>query len=284
METKAKPKLDPYADIRKVSLVGTDGTSSSAFAIQTDTGKSGKGKWKEVGVVRNDYLLVSNQQVFDMANHITQQSSLDWEVKKEFFNGKSFGLYYTAKDQTKTIDSENGVKLGDTVALGLHFLNSYDGSKALTAGLHLERLICTNGMVTNHGLDSVRILHDKSNAKWEDDVEKILGLIDSSGEQVSGMMSAFSEMDRSILDEAMLRQIATNVIPNISDSTFGKIYRNFSKETKGNNNATVWDFYNACTNVLWHNPTQTRADFTNNAYVTDRMIDFANKELIEVAQ
>ena len=78
METKAKPKLNPYADIRKVSLVGTDGTSSSAFAIQTDTGKNGKGKWKEVGVVRDDYLLVSNQQVFDMANHITQESPLSW--------------------------------------------------------------------------------------------------------------------------------------------------------------------------------------------------------------
>ena len=280
---KVKPKLNPYADIRKVSLQGTDGTSSSAFAIQTDTGKSGKGKWNEVGVVRSDYLLVSNQQVFDMFNHINAQSKIKFTIKKEFFNGKSFGLYYTAKDQTKTIDSENGVKLGDTVALGLHFLNSYDGSKALTAGLHLERLICTNGMVTNHGLGSVRILHDKSNAKWENDVEKILGLIDSSDNQVSNMMSAFSEMDRSILDEAMLRQIATNVIPNISDSTFGKIYRNFSKETKGKDNATVWDFYNACTNVLWHNPTQTKADFTNNAYVTDRMIDFANKELIEVA-
>ncbi len=277
-----KPKLDPYADIRKVSLVGTDGTSSSAFAIQTDTGKSGKSKWKEVGVVRDDYLLVSNQQVFDMANHITQESPLNWEVKKEFYNGKSFGLYYTATDQTHTIDSENGIKTGDTVGLGLHFLNSYDGSKALTAGLHLERLICTNGICTNHGLSSVRILHDKSNAKWQDEVEKILGLIDSSGEQVSSMMSAFSEMDRSILDEGMLRHIASNVIPGISDSTFGKIYRNFSKETKDSNQASVWDFYNACTNVLWHNPTQTKADFSNNAYVTDRMIEFTNKELIEV--
>ena len=56
METKAKPKLDPYADIRKVPLVGTDGTSSSAFGIQTDTGKKGKSKWQEVGVVRDDYL------------------------------------------------------------------------------------------------------------------------------------------------------------------------------------------------------------------------------------
>ncbi len=282
METKVKPKLDPYADIRKVPLVGTDGTSSSAFGIQTDTGKKGKSKWQEVGVVRDDYLLVSNQQVLDMANHITQESPLKWEVKKEFYNGKSFGLYYTATDQTRTIDSEDGIKKGDAVALGLHFLNSYDGSKALTAGLHLERLICANGMVTNHSLDNVRILHDKSNAKWENDVEKILGLIDSSGEQVSGMMSAFSEMDRSILDEGMLRHIANNVIPGISDGTFGKIYRKFSKDNKGNS-STVWDFYNACTDVLWKNPNQTKADFTNNAYVTDRMIEFTNKELIEVA-
>ena len=282
METKVKPKLDPYAKIRKVPLVGTDGTSSSAFGIQTDTGKKGKSKWKEVGVVREDYLLVPNEECLDMFHHINEQSKIKFTIKKTFFNGKQYGLYATAEDHTKTIDSENGIKVGDTVALGFHILNSYDGSKALTAGLHLERLICTNGMVTNHGLNSVRILHDKSNVKWQDEVEKILGLIDSSGEQVSSMMSAFSEMDRSILDEGMLRHIANNVIPGISDGTFGKIYRKFSKDNKGNS-STVWDFYNACTDVLWKNPNQTKADFTNNAYVTDRMIEFTNKELIEVA-
>ena len=282
METKVKPKLDPYAKIRKVPLVGTDGTSSSAFGIQTDTGKNGKGKYKEVGLVRQEYLLVPNEDCLDMYHHINAQSDIKFTIKKTFFNGKQYGLYATAEDHTKTIDSENGIKVGDTVALGFHILNSYDGSKALTAGLHLERLICTNGMVTNHGLNSVRILHDKSNVKWQDEVEKILGLIDSSGEQVSSMMSAFSEMDRSILDEGMLRHIANNVIPGISDGTFGKIYRQFSKDNKGNS-STVWDFYNACTDVLWKNPNQTKADFTNNAYVTDRMIEFTNKELIEVA-
>ena len=282
METKVKPKLDPYAKIRKVPLVGTDGTSSSAFGIQTDTGKKGKSKWKEVGVVKDDYLLVSNQQVLDMAQDIISRSSLQWELSKEFFNGKHLGLYYTAKDQKYTIDSEDGIKNGDDIAIGLHFLNSYDGTKALTAGLHLMRLICTNGMTTNHSLSDVRILHDKSNAKWENDVEKILGLVDTSEDKISSMMKAYSEMDRSILDEGMLRHIANNVIPGISDGTFGKIYRKFSKDNKGNS-STVWDFYNACTDVLWKNPNQTKADFTNNAYVTDRMIEFTNKELIEVA-
>ncbi len=100
-------------------------------------------------------------------------------------------------------------------------------------------------------------------------------------EQVSEMMSAFSEMDRTILDEGMLRHIANNVIPRIADGTFGKIYRKFSEDNKGNS-ATVWDWYNACTDVLWKNPNQTKADFSNNAYVTDRMIEFTNKELIEV--
>ena len=282
METKVKPKLNPYANIRKVPLVGTDGTNSSAFAIQIDTGKNGKGKYKEVGLVKEDYLLVPNEECLDMFHHINAQSDIKFTIKKTFFNGKQYGLYATAEDHTKTIDSENGIKVGDTVALGFHILNSYDGSKALTAGLHLERLLCTNGMCTNHGLSSVRILHDKSNAKWQDEVEKILGLIDGSQEQVSSMMNAFSEMDRSILDEGMLRHIANNVIPGISDGTFGKIYRKFSKDNKGNS-STVWDFYNACTDVLWKNPNQTKADFSNNAYVTDRMIEFTNKELIEVA-
>ena len=276
METKAKPKLDPYADIRKVSLQGTDGTSSSAVAIQTDTGKNGKGKWNEVGVVRDDYHLISNTEVLDIAQDIMSESPIEWQISKEFYDGKRYGLYAKSVDRTYTVDS----KTGDDIALGLHFLNSYDGSTALKAGLHLERLICSNGMVSNHNLSSVRITHSKSSFKWEEDVMKILGLIDNQA-GVESMIQSFSGMQDTVLDDPLLRQIRREVIPSIPTGTWGKIYDNFSNEHK-DDTTSMWDFYNSCTNVLWHNPNQTKADFTNNALVTDRLIEFTNKHLVEV--
>ena len=209
METKAKPKLDPYADIRKVSLQGTDGTSSSAVAIQTDTGKNGKGKWKEVGVVRDDYHLISNAEVLDIAQDIMSESPIEWQVSKEFYDGKRYGLYAKSVDRTYTVDSKDN-----------------------QAG-------------------------------------------------VESMIQSFAGMQDTVLDDPLLRQIRREVIPTIPTGTWGKIYDNFSNEHQ-DDTTSMWDFYNSCTNVLWHNPTQTKADFTNNALVTDRLIEFTNKHLVEI--
>ena len=276
METKAKPKLNPYVAIRKKPLQGIDGSKSSRFGIQIDTEKKGKNQWLEVSNCSADYNLISNTEVLDIAHDIMSESPIEWQISKEFYDGKRYGLYAKSVDRTYTIDS----KTGDDVALGLHFLNSYDGSTALKAGLHLERLICSNGMVSNHNLSSVRITHSKSSFKWEEDVMKILGLIDNQA-GVESMIQSFSGMQDTVLDDPLLRQIRREVIPSIPTGTWGKIYDNFSNEHK-DDTTSMWDFYNSCTNVLWHNPNQTKADFTNNALVTDRLIEFTNKHLVEV--
>ena len=38
------------------------------------------------------------------------------------------------------------------------------------------------------------------------------------------------------------------------------------------NDVTMWDFYNACTDVLWHDEKPTMASFEHNQIITDNLL------------
>ena len=77
----------------------------------------------------------------------------------------------------------------------------------------------------------------------------------------------------------MLKMARQN-IPALPTTTFGKITDRYlnnyvtdeSTESPANN---MWDFYNACTDVLWHEKKPTVASFQHNAYVTDNLLSIA---------
>ena len=90
--------MNPYADIRKVPL-DYQGVQSSAYSVQThDLNKEDRLEWKEVGTVSNNYLLVPNNDVVDMAVSIVDKSGIDFEEDKVYFDGKRFVISYIAKD------------------------------------------------------------------------------------------------------------------------------------------------------------------------------------------
>ena len=39
----------------------------------------------------------------------------------------------------------------------------------------------------------------------------------------------------------------------------------------------LWDFYNACTNVLWHEKKITNAHFVQNSQITDSLLQYASE-------
>ena len=92
--------MNPYQEIRKVPL-DYSGITSSAFAVQRLDEEKG---WKEAGVVGAHYMLLPNQEVKDIADDIVESAYIDFELDKEFFNGKNFMLSYKAVDSIATID------------------------------------------------------------------------------------------------------------------------------------------------------------------------------------
>jgi len=268
----------PYNEIRKVPL-DYEGITSSAFAVQRKEIKNnkdgtGREEWKECGVVGQKYLLIPNSDVKDMADNIADSCNADFEEAKTFFDGRRY--FYGLVSKTHTTE----IAEGDDVALGLGFWNSYDGSTALKMRMFLMRLICTNGMMTNDHFNSYRFKHDHTREGYEDEMMQVVDIINGCGDSVEKIAGNFRAMTNLEMDLDALK-IARKDIPALPTTTWGKItdrylegYVNDDDNSALTKN-TMWDFYNACTDVLWHEKKPTVASFQHNAYVTDNLLSIA---------
>ena len=112
--------MNPYQEIRKEQL-DYNGIKSSAFAVQRLDEEKG---WKEAGVVGAHYMLLPNQDVKDIADDLVESAYIDFELDKEFFNGKNFMLSYKAVDSIATVDHTAKDEEIDKLNLGIQFWNS----------------------------------------------------------------------------------------------------------------------------------------------------------------
>ena len=262
--------MNAYAPIRKVPL-DYNGIQSSAFSVQMEKVKEGElPKWNEVGVVGNKYLLIPNKEVKELASNIATESKLNWEPLNTFFDGKRYFNGMICKSQTSEVSE------GDDVALGMGFWNSYDGSTALSFRLFLVRLVCTNGMMTKDFFSSYRFKHDNTSEDYQEEIIKAANIINNSEEQVEVIMNKFRKMNGMKLDLNALSSIR-KYLPALPVTTWGKIVDQYlSKyhldEDYGEPNNNYWEFYNACTDILWHEKKPTTASFNHNAYITDQLL------------
>ena len=263
--------MDAYAPIRKVPL-DYNGIQSSAFSVQMEKVKEGElPKWNEVGVVGNKYLLIPNKEVNLLADEIANESNLTWEPIRTFFDGRRYFTGRIAKSQTSEVSE------GDDVALGMGFWNSYDGSTALSFRLFLVRLVCTNGMMTKDFFSSYRFKHDNTSEDYQEEIIKAANIINNSEEQVEIVMNKFRKMNGMEFNMDALSGIRKH-LPAIPVTTWGRIVDQYLRKHENvvigdiTNNASYWTFYNACTDILWHDKKPTTASFNHNAYITDQLL------------
>ena len=262
--------MDAYAPIRKVPL-DYNGIQSSAFSVQMEKTKEGKlPEWDEVGVVGNKYLLIPNKEVKILADEIAEESNLTWEPLRTFFDGRRYFNGRICKSQKSEVAKD------DDVALGMGFWNSYDGSMALSFRLFLVRLVCTNGMVTKDFFSSYRFKHDNTSENYQEEIIKAADLINNSDEQVEVIMDGFRKLNGMKLDLSGL-QILSGKLPTLPVTTWAKIVDQYLRkhgntEIQDSPRNSYWTFYNACTDILWHDKKPTTASFTHNAYITDTLL------------
>ena len=261
--------INAYGEIRKVPL-DFQGIKSSAYAVQRrDVDKEGGLTWKECGVVGSNYLLVPNEEVRDMANEIATQSKLSWSPMKTFFDGKRYIHFMQSKTNTTEIAE------GDDVALGMGFWNSYDGSTALQFRTFLVRLLCTNGMITKDFMNLMRFKHNKTSKGYEDEIINAAKIVDNCGDDVHEVTSRMRNMVKTPVDLNELATLRNTYLGDLPVTLWGKISSHFlekEKEKIYSNETTYWDFYNACTDVLWHEKKPTMASFEHNQKITDNLL------------
>jgi hypothetical protein len=250
--------MNPYLPIRKVPL-DYNGISSSAFAVQMqhDT------EWKEAGVVGNSYMLLPNEEVKDAAHQVAEECNIDFVHDRTFFNGRNF--VYSMKSQHVAGE----VKVGDDVALGMQFWNSYDGSKAFGFAMMLYRLICTNGMMSKDHFNTYRFKHEPKSEDWGDNLEQVVTNINnlvSGTYQLDDFIKNLRKLSELKIDMEQLGQIRHNQLQEIPVSIWGQIVDRYtSKEVEYNG----WELLNAGTDLLWHKEKPTVATYGQNAVIVD---------------
>ena len=260
--------IEPYGEIRKVPL-DYQGIVSSAYAVQRQEINERGLKWKECGIVSTNYLLVPNSEVRDMANEIATESKLSWSPMKTFFDGKRYIHFMQSKTNTTEILK------GDDIALGMGFWNSYDGSTALQFRTFLIRLLCTNGMITKDFMNLMRFKHNKTSKGYEDEIINAAKIVDNCGDDITEVCERMRKMTETPVDLnelAILRNTSLNEIPV---TLWGKISSHFLEKEKSkilDNDVTMWDFYNSCTDTLWHDEKPTMASFEHNQKITDNLL------------
>lgn len=90
-----------------------------------------------LGVVKNRYRIVQNDEAFDFVDNIVGNDEVEcrYETAGSLFNGKK--IFLLVKLPEKNL-------LGDEVENYLFFTNSHDGSSAFMAGVTNVRVVCNN--------------------------------------------------------------------------------------------------------------------------------------------
>jgi hypothetical protein len=266
--------MNPYAPIKTEPLVDKgDGTLSAYSTVQIEvehTNKETGGtfkQWEKVKSkpVHNNYLLIPNQDVRDIVLDLASQTTWEWsDTTKTFFDGKR----YMITKVTEEIQSE--VSVGDAVSLGIGAWNSYDGSKAFSLFMFINRLICDNGMMSKDMFNTFRFTHTLNNAGWKDEAENAFKYLQKGPEKIKEWTEKAQKLKHPLTCVDDLRHIRENAIPDIPVTTFGKITDQFLSEEE----QTGWGFLNAGTNVLWHSKTPTVSMYEQNAQFTDAMLNY----------
>ena len=263
--------MNPYSDIRKVPL-DYQGIQSNAYSVQRqDIDKEGQWKWKEVGTVSNNYLLIDNARVRNMAEEIANNSNLNMEEEKTFFDGRRYAISYIARD-----NSIGEVAAGDDVAIGFQMWNSYDGSTSLGFKMMIYRLVCTNGMMSHNVLNKYRFRHSPDSENWEKELEKVSGLLQAGGESrhdgVNDMISNFKRLNAAQVDVDELSDIRFNHLDGVPTGTWGSVMDRFLKK----NGNSGWNLLNAATDELWHKEKPTVASYNHNATIVDGLCNWVS--------
>ena len=271
--------MNPYLPIRKVPL-DYEGISSSAYSVQTERPpkptKDGMSmtipEWKEAGVVGHSYLLIPNQEVKDLVDQLTTATPWQWNVVREFFDGKRY-VYTLA-----TKDLAHEVAVGDSIGLGINAWNSYDGSVSFHLRFMAYRLICLNGMTSNDAFFQYRFKHDKSSEGYAEEIDKAGKLFDNADTRLSN----FCQRSKNLLKPMPIKElmdIRMNYLRDLPVGTWGKVADKLftDKLKERESHFKAWDLMNAATSVLWHNEKPTVSDYKHNQYCVDNLLRYGGE-------
>ena len=256
-----------YAPIEKVPLQTRDGMRSKAFTVRIEDASTDAG-WREVGTVSEDYLLVPNRDVRDMAEEIAVRTGHEFVTARTLFDGRRFALAL-AFPTALAVE----VKVGDPVSVGIMFENSYDGSKRLSASLYVHRLACSNGMVCPQLFGRVRFRHTLASQGWEDEVARVLSVLSTARSGVEQFALGAARLASTQITYRHLRALRQGVLKDVPLTLWARAL----DRTLQHEENSLYGLMNGATAVLWHDPKQTVRDVEHNEVITTGLLSYATR-------
>lgn len=257
----------PYAPIEKTPLYAADQMKSKGYSVRLQDEEAETG-WKEVGLVSEDYLLVSNREVRDMAIEIAHASPFEWNEEKVHFDGKRFSYALVANT-----GYGREISKGDIVTIGMLFQNSYDGSLKLSASMFAYRLVCSNGMLAPETFQHMRFKHELRSSGWERETRRALSMIQGAEESLERFCTAASRLSDMPVGSGELAHLRKDGLGDLPVTLWGRLLDRYLSEEEH----TAWGLLNAGTNVVWHRD-RSFSDYAYNETITQSLTKFAESD------
>ena len=266
--------LHPFTEIQKLPLQTQYGGLSKAHSIRMML----KGKDTEMGIVKENYLCISNKEISEVGSEIRNASGMQWELQKVFFDGKVFRETWLCKDGGLEASVP---KVGDIVGLVMEVINSYDSSTKAGILCYFMRLVCLNGMRSKTHQFGYSFRHTLNNElDWQSEINH--SVIQLTGNNPQYMLNQFSEACGKLqkpIDFQELKLLSENnaYLGKLPTQQYGQIVKNMlvSEEyPQSGNEFTAWDLLNSGTQILWHQKKITQGAIKNNALVVDGLLQY----------
>lgn len=262
--------LDPMAKIQKEPLFTTDKQQSSSYSVRIWNDK--KEKFEEITTVKAGYLVMENRELHSLAAEVAEESDMQWKESRIFFNGKQFTY------AIETTDISTDVSVGDSINIGLMFQNSYDGTMKSRVQAYVNRLVCSNGMVSPMFFDPLVFKHDKTSVEWQEQVKKSLSYLKYAGENLKEFASLCRKMVQTPITLDELSNIRRNYLDSrIPSALWGRIIDKYLSDERAETDS-VWGFVNACTAVTWHENMNSQQYLGHNKFIMQQMMQWTAKE------
>ena len=143
---RTKTMISPFAEIVKTPTYSENSGQHTGYAIEIEDDAAPHG-FRHLGNVSERYLLMTNAEVYNLAQEVAEGSGLPWQPGRAFWDGGKFAVVLDFGDEVSQDVSASGDG-SDRIGLSLVFRTSYDTSWRFEAALMGRRFLCDNGLLS----------------------------------------------------------------------------------------------------------------------------------------
>lgn len=268
---RTKNRISPFVDIRKDRLSDSvTGKPTNTFGVWVEDAEE-EGGWRSCGVVSENYLLLPNRKVRELALTIAEESGLAYRESRIFWDGSRFAHIIDFHEVREEVTE------GDEVGLSLITRNSYDKTWKYDCALMGKHFICDNGALSGEFFARVSFKHlggSSDQDAWEQVVKDGLSVIGGAGDNLQRYVRGLRTLNAMKMDDALMRKV-WNLTSGIGDSIRGKILTRYVQKEE----PTAYGLLQAGTYTLWHDQKATASNFQNNDIWVTSLLNIAENRM-----